>query len=162
MRAHKWRKLEMCWFANSGASQVKSETGLIQGRQGETKKRGSHARLVGDRFNDLGNFLSNFLRLHLRAHKTNRSLHSSTRILNIYTEALTRFSHIYVPSGWSQQGLALSSPHPWKGLWLGNNEWDVHSKDMGEVRSLWLSQHSSWVNQKSHFLNDVLQQNYKN
>ena len=41
----------LCWFTNSGTSQVKCETGPINGGQRKTEEKGRHSRLAGVRFN---------------------------------------------------------------------------------------------------------------
>lgn len=69
--------------------------------QKDIKKAAEHSRLVGDRFNEQGN-------LHTRlifgagaggVRKMSRSLHPFSRILKVYIQALTGFSHVYAPDG---------------------------------------------------------------
>lgn len=74
------------------------------------KKEAEHSGLVGGSFNSKRNLHG---RLVLGIHKMSRSLHPSTRILNIYTEALNGFSHIHYPDGLSNtllsQGCTLEN-----------------------------------------------------
>lgn len=71
------------WFANWPL--------YIVGKE-RPKKEAEHSGLVGGSFNSKGNL---HRRLVLGLHKMSRSLHPSTRILNVYTEALAGFSHIH-------------------------------------------------------------------
>ena len=72
---------------------MKSETCLHVCRgQGEAEERGSHSRLVGGSFNKQGNLLT---RLVLGGHKTSRTPHLPARILQVYRETLTGFSHVH-------------------------------------------------------------------
>lgn len=56
------------------------------------KKNTDHYRLLGGRFNEEGSFLR---RLVLGSRKMNSFLHTASRILKVYIEAVTGFSHIY-------------------------------------------------------------------
>lgn len=62
--------------------------------------------------------------------KMNRCLHLSTRILRVYIEALSEFSHVYQPDGFDDilvsQGCVLES-----GSYCGNSGQNTHSKDKG-------------------------------
>lgn len=73
--------LEICWFANLGTCQIKSETGPHICRQGETAERQNHYRLGGGRFNEQGNLP---YRLACVAARYSRSLHLPARILRLY------------------------------------------------------------------------------
>lgn len=81
--------------------------------------------LVGGRFNKQRNLHT---RLGLGGRKTSTALHSPTRILKVYIEALTGFSHIYHPESLNttllSQGSILRAVS-------GNKEgkWNTHSKD---------------------------------
>lgn len=55
------------------------------------KKEAGHSRLVGGKLNKQENLL---LRLILGGCTMSRSLPSPARILNVYTEVLTEFSHL--------------------------------------------------------------------
>ena len=57
------------------------------------EKEADHSRLVGGRFNKQGNLLTT---LALGSSKMSRSPHLPARILKVYIEALTGFSHVYV------------------------------------------------------------------
>ena len=65
--------------------------------------------MVGGRFNKEENL---HMRLVLGGHEM-RSRHPPVRILKVYTEALTGFSHIYCPDGlsntWLSQGCVLET-----------------------------------------------------
>ena len=98
------------------------------------------------------------MRLVLSGHKVSRSLHPSARILNVYVEALTGFSHLYRPDDLNNtlvsQGCMLEN-----GFHYGNGGQKAHFKDWGErVRSLCLPGSSLQVNRQSHPLYDLLQQ----
>ena len=67
----------------------------MEGRERQ-KSQKSYSRLRGGRFNKEGNL---HMRLVLRGCKTSRSPHLPIIILNVYREALTRFSHILSPDG---------------------------------------------------------------
>ena len=58
------------------------QTGPRHRKQGETKERGTHIRMEDDRFNKQGD------------RGNERSLHLLTRLLEVYLEALTGFSHL--------------------------------------------------------------------
>lgn len=66
----------------------------VHRRQRETMEEGSPLQIAGGRFNKKGNLHT---RLFLSTHKVSRSLYLSARIVKVYTEALTGFSHIYHP-----------------------------------------------------------------
>lgn len=66
----------------------------VNGGQRETEET-DHSRLIDVRFNKQGDLL----RIVLGGHKTWGSSNILPRILKVYTEALTGFSHIYCPHG---------------------------------------------------------------
>ena len=108
------------------------------------------SRLIGGRFNKQENL---YMRLVLGGHKTSRSLHLPARILKVYTEALTGFSHIYHPDDLNStvlsQGCILETA-PTMGR--------TYTPRRGEgVRRLWLPRSSSWDNWWSHPFNDLFQ-----
>ena len=59
-------------------------------------KEADHSRFVGGSFNKQGIL---HRRLVLGGCKLSKSLHPPTRILKVYIEALTGFSHIFSPGG---------------------------------------------------------------
>ena len=92
--------------------------------QRETEERGSHSRLVGDRFNTHGNL---HMRLALGGPKTSRYLPLPTRILKVYVETLMGFSHMFhlgdLKTLLSQDCVLENSSH------CGNGGQNVHSKN---------------------------------
>lgn len=86
-----------------------------------------YSRLVDSRFNKQGNLLT---RLVLASLKTKRSLYLPTKILKIYVEAFTGFSHVYHPDGLYNtllsQGCVLQN-----GSHCVNDGQKVFSKDGG-------------------------------
>ena len=60
------------------------------------KKEADHSRLVGGRFNKQGDLLT---KLVLGSHKMNRSLPSSTKLLQVYIEALMGVQSHISPDG---------------------------------------------------------------
>lgn len=97
-----------CCFPNTGASQVKSETGSYTRRGGETEEKGRPPRLAGGRFEVQGDLLR---RLLLGGHKTSGPLTPPTRIF-------PGFSHVYHPNGLN--GYCSLKAVPLKVVWL----WD--------------------------------------
>lgn len=71
------------------------------------KKETDDSRLVGGRFNKQGNLQ---MRLVLGGHRAD--LHIGPSESEVYTEALTRFSHIHIQSRQSQQLFTFSRLHP--------------------------------------------------
>ena len=65
-------------------------------RPDQRQKEADHFRLVGDSVNKQGNVL---MKLVLDSHKVSKSLHLSTRVLNICIEVLTGSSHTFSPDG---------------------------------------------------------------
>lgn len=62
------------------------------------KKEANHSSLVVDTFNKQENL---YTRLALGNRNISRSLHLTTRILKVYREALTWFSHLFNPDSLS-------------------------------------------------------------
>ena len=62
------------------------------------KKEANLSKLVGGRFNKQGNL---FTTLVLGGGKMTRSPYPRTRILKVYIEVLTGFSHIFSPDGFN-------------------------------------------------------------
>ena len=89
------------------------------------EKKADHSRLVG--FNKQGNLL---MRHVLGGHKTSKSLYPTTGILNVYMDALNRFSHVYSLDGLNNT--LLSQGCILEGLLCGKGGQNVHSKDRGE------------------------------
>lgn len=83
-----------CWFETSGASRVKSETCPHNRVQREAGKEVDHLRQVGGRFNKQDNLHTRLVPGHC---KISRSLHPPFKILRVYIEAFTRFSHVCHP-----------------------------------------------------------------
>lgn len=96
-------------------------------------------------------------RLVLGGCRMSRSPYLPTRILKVYTEAFTGFSHVCHPDGLNNtllsQGYILKN-----GSHFGNSGQNVQSKDGEGVRSLRLPKSSLQVNWQSCPLNDILQQ----
>lgn len=69
-------------------------------------------------------------RLVLGSHKVSRSLHCPSRILEVYIEALTGFSHVSCLDGLNMTSLTQSYV---LGPASGSKEgkWNTHSKDKG-------------------------------
>ena len=80
-------RLSNCWFKNWPPYTEGKET---------LKKEIEHSKLVGSSSNKQRNL---YTRLVLGSCKMSKSLHQSTRMLKVYIEALTRFSHIHSPDG---------------------------------------------------------------
>ena len=84
-----------------------------------TRKEVDHSRLVGGSFNRQRNL---HLRLVLDDCKMSRSPHPSIRILKVYVEALTGFSHVFSPDGLNKtvlsQELSLKCLRLWES-WVG-------------------------------------------
>lgn len=95
---------------------------ITEGRE-RLKKEAGHSRVVGDRLSKKGNL---YMRLAIGSHKTSGPPHSPTRILKVYREAFTGFSH-------------LSS--------LG----DLHTTSLSQGRTLGTASGSSEGNQNTHF-----------
>lgn len=112
---------------NLGNSLMKSETGAIQGGQGEKGKReAGHSRSAGGCVNKQGN-LQGFV---LGSHNRSRSLPLPTKILKAYVEIVTG-SVMYIVQMVSTTSL-LWQDCPWDSFWYGEGKWNVHSKDRGE------------------------------
>ena len=98
----------------------------MEGKKG-LKKRAGHARLVDGSLKKKGNL---HMRLVLGDCKTSRSLRPPARILKVYTETLTGFSHISCPDGLNNislsQGCVLEASS-----YCGNGGKKIHSKDRG-------------------------------
>lgn len=62
----------------------------------ETEEEADHSRLIGSRFNMQGNLN---IRLAVGGLKMSKSLHPPARILKVYIQTLTGFSHIHNPGG---------------------------------------------------------------
>ena len=110
--------ITVCWFANCFP--------YADGKE-RLKKEVDHSRLVGGRFNKQVNL---HMRLVLGSCNMSRSLHSPARILKVYTEALTGFSHIFSPDGLnntllSQCFILENISH------CGNSGQNAYSKDRG-------------------------------
>lgn len=107
--SHLWELFgKNCWLANSGAPQVKSETGPRHGRQGGTKERGRPSRRADGGLSKWGN-------LHRRpvsgSCKVRRSPPlSATSYMFTQSPELVQ-SH--VQSTWAQHQLTLSRLCPW-------------------------------------------------
>lgn len=69
----------------------------------DRKKREDHSRLVGKRLNKQGNLHT---RLVLGGHKMSRFTQPLTGFLKVYIEALTKFSHLFSPSGLNATSLS--------------------------------------------------------
>ena len=107
---------------------VKYEIGPIFGGQGETEEGADHFRLVSGSFNQQGSL---HMRLVLGGCKMSRSPHLPARILKVYIEVLTGFSHEFSPDGLNNilisQGCALemapamgkADKHPFQGQGRG-------------------------------------------
>lgn len=67
------------------------------------------------------------------SHKTSRSLHPPTRMLKVYIEALTRFSHEYHSDDLNNI-LLLQGCFVENGYHHGNVGQEVYSKDRGESK----------------------------
>ena len=108
---------------------MKFKTGppYTEGKE-KLKKVADHSRLVGGRFNNQRNLLH--MRLVIDGPKRSRSPYTLTRILKVYIEALTGFSHITNPDGLNNtvfsQGCILESISH-----CGNTGQRVHSEDRG-------------------------------
>ena len=96
---------------NHEGSRVRFETDPHKWR---LKKEADRSWLVGGSFNKQGNLRK---KLILGCWKMNRSPHPPIRILRVYTEALTGFSHIYHPDGPNNtlfsEGWILEVWKPW-------------------------------------------------
>lgn len=62
------------------------------------------------------------------------------RILKVYIEALTGFSHIFSPVGLSNTSLSPSRPCPWNWLPLWERGPNVHSMDREEDEDIPVAQ----------------------
>ena len=84
------------------------------------------------------------------------SPHPPTRILKLYTEILTGFSHVYRPDGLNNtlfcQGSILEQLPLWEQCAEG-----VHPKDRGANAKPLIPGSTLWVNQRSCPLQDLLQ-----
>ena len=114
----------------------------------QTEKRGRLLQMVGCRFNKQGNL---HMRLVLGNHKVSRPPHLPARILKVYTEALTGFSHIYHPHGLNttllSEGCVLGQLLTWG--------WQTKHTFQGQGRSDSVS--IAQVKQQSCPLNDLPQ-----
>lgn len=96
------------------------------------------------------------MRLVLSSHKlSSRILNQATRILKVYPEALTGFSHIFSPPGLNN--ILLSRLHPCKELLLLGTVNRILVPRTAEVgRNLLLPRSSLWVNERSQPLDNLL------
>ena len=102
----------------------------MQGKE-RPRKEANHLRLVGGRFDKQGN-------LHMRlflSDKMSTSPHPPARVLKVYIEALTRFSHVYSPDGLNNTLLSQGCV-PREASGRGEGKWKPHSKDGGGSEEL--------------------------
>ena len=134
--------LTNCWFIKW--------TPYAESRE-RPKKEADHSRLVDGKFNKQGSLHT---RLVLGNCKMSRSPHPPTRILNVYTEALTGLSHEYCPDDLNNTLLSQACVLE-MALAMGTVG-EAYIPKTGEgVRSLRLPRAISRVNQQSH-LYDLL------
>ena len=81
------------------------------------------SRLVGGRFNKQGDLIA---RLDLGSCKTSRSSHLNIRILKVYIEALTGFSHVYCLDGLNSKLLSPVCTLE-NGSAFGISGWNIYS-----------------------------------
>ena len=98
-------------------------------------------------FNKQGKLLT---RLALGSQKTSRSRHPPARILEVYTETLTGFSHVHCPDGFNNTLLSQGRV-PENSAHCGNSRQSTHYKDGEGVKRFPLPESSSRVNQWSCF-----------
>ena len=141
----------------SGASGIKSKSCCAHGGHRESKKRGSHSRLVGGRFNIRETYLWG---LFWVPQDKQISASTSPPVFQPFLEVLMGFSAVSCPDGLSNtllsQGCILeSAPGVRKvgGMYI--------SRTWGGAWSLQLPRSSSRVNQRTHLLSDLLQQNHQ-
>lgn len=106
-------------------------TPCMEGKE-SLKKEANHSRLVCGRFNKHGKLHMRFV---LGGCETNRLLNLPTRILKVYLEAFTGFSHMYFPDGLHHtllsQGCVLENSSS-----CGKGGQKVHGKGRGGVEEL--------------------------
>lgn len=87
--------------------------------------------MAGSRLSKQGN---RHTRLVLGSQKRHRFLQPPTRILKVYTETLTAFSHIFSPDGLRKRPSRLSQacvPETGPTVGMGNGERNILSKEKG-------------------------------
>ena len=100
-------------------------------------------------------------RLVLGGHKTSRSPHPPATILEVYIETLIGFSHVHCPDGLNNT--LLFQGHVLEAASGVGKAGKMHIPRTGEgVRDRQLLRPSWWVKQRSHPLDDALQQQSRN
>ena len=135
----------ICWFENWPR--------YTEGKE-RPKNEADHARWVGGKFSQRENLL---MRLVVSSCKTSRSPHLPARILKVYIDVLNGFSHIFSPDGLSNtllsQGYMLG-----RALAMGMVGGMYMPRTGKGVRSFLMVQVQLRVSQRSHTLDDLLQQ----
>ena len=101
---------------------------------------------MGGRFNKEGNLTM----LAMGGCKMSSSLHLPPRILKVYTEALTGFSHAYSPDGLNNT--ILSQSCVLEGLLGRQSRWYMHSEDRGGGEKSLIAQGPAFRSTSSHVL----------
>lgn len=107
----------LCWFiTSSGASWVKSETGLYPCRAGREWRK----RKEADHFTSVVAVLKNkgtSLRGCLEQLQDSSFSPAPTRVFKVEVEAPSEFSQSYTQSGWPQHHISVSRPYLRSSFW---------------------------------------------
>lgn len=121
------------------------------------EKKAGHCRLAGDELNQQGNLHT---KLVLDGHKTHSSWHPTARIIKVYIETLTGFSHIQ--SRESQQHVTLSRLCPWNSSHCGNSGKNIYATNRGEGSEAPDYQVSGGHSTGNHELSMTFTNNFRN